>query len=116
MIMVHILNKTISDSKSILYALFISLQTQDLDVMMVEIHVTFGHTMSLDDLGGGDVTPPPCATSVAISTELAKAIEEEIYLSSDILGSLDSCTRSPGSISPELDDAPLANVPVLLLM
>ena len=38
--------------------------------------------MRMDDLGGGDVTPPSCAASVPIPEELAKAIEDELKASS----------------------------------
>uniref|UniRef100_M4BTN1 Uncharacterized protein n=1 Tax=Hyaloperonospora arabidopsidis (strain Emoy2) TaxID=559515 RepID=M4BTN1_HYAAE len=38
--------------------------------------------MRLNDLGGGVVTPPQCATSIHLPAELAKAIAEEIEQSS----------------------------------
>ena len=38
--------------------------------------------MYMDDLGGGAVTPPPCAASVPLPAELAQAIEDELKPSS----------------------------------
>ena len=58
---------------------------QDLDVTMAESTVTFGNTMCLNDLNGGAVTPPPCAASVPIPADLAKAIEEELKASSGVI-------------------------------
>ena len=45
---------------------------------MAESTLAFGDTMRLDDLGGGAVTRPQCATSIPIPAELAKDIAEEI--------------------------------------
>ena len=38
----------------------------DFDVTMVNSTFTFGNTMRMDDLGGGNVTPLSCASSVPI--------------------------------------------------
>ena len=52
--------------------------------------------MCLDDLAGrvGAVTAPPCAASVPIPAELAKAIEEELKDSSGVIS--DSTTDASG--------------------
>ena len=49
---------------------------------MADSTFTFGNTMRMDDLGGGAVTPPPCAASVPLPAELAQAIEDELKPSS----------------------------------
>ena len=59
-----------------------TLDSHDLDVTMADSTFTFGNTMHMDDLGGGDVTPPPCAASVPLPAQLAQAIEEEMKASS----------------------------------
>ena len=48
--------------------------SHDFDVTMADSTFTFGNTMRMDDLGGGDVTTPSCASSVPKPEELAKAI------------------------------------------
>ena len=59
---------------------------RDLDVTMAESTTTFSNTICVDDLVGGDVTPPPCSASVPIPANLAKAMRknskprQEIYL------------------------------------
>ena len=45
---------------------------------MAENTLAFGDTIRLDNLGGGSVTPPQCATSIPIPAELANAIAKEI--------------------------------------
>lgn len=57
----------------------------NLDVTMAESTVTFENTMCINDLDGGAVAPPPCVSSVLISAELAKAIEEDLKVSSGII-------------------------------
>ena len=74
---------------------------QDLDVTMAESTVTFGNTMCLNDLNGGAVTPPPCAASVPIPADLAKAIDQELKASSGVLD--DPETGASGS--PKRPDA-----------
>ena len=54
-------------------------------MILEESTVTFGHTMYINDLDGGAVTPPPCAASVPLPVDLSKAIEEELKASSGIL-------------------------------
>ena len=48
--------------------------SHDFDVTMEDSTFTFENTMRMDDLGGGDVTTPSCASSVPKPEELAKAI------------------------------------------
>ncbi|CAI5703593.1 unnamed protein product [Peronospora effusa] len=55
---------------------------------MADSTFEFGNTMRMDDLGGGTVTPPPCATSVPIPAELAKAFEKELKASSGYISDL----------------------------
>uniref|UniRef100_M4BV95 Uncharacterized protein n=1 Tax=Hyaloperonospora arabidopsidis (strain Emoy2) TaxID=559515 RepID=M4BV95_HYAAE len=59
-----------------------TLDSHDLDVTMADSTLTFGNTMRMDDLGGGAVSPPPCAASVPLPAELAQAIEEDPKASS----------------------------------
>ncbi|CAI5702019.1 unnamed protein product [Peronospora effusa] len=62
------------------------LDSHDLDVNMADSTLELGNTMLMDDLVEGTVTPPPCAASVPIPAELAKALKtssrspQEIYL------------------------------------
>ena len=60
-----------------------TLDSHDLDVNMADSTFTFGNTMYMDDLGGGAVTPLPCAASVSLPEELAQAIEVELKASLD---------------------------------
>ena len=65
-------------SASVIAPAPVLLDTHSLDVTMAESNLAFGDTMRLDDLRGGVVTPPQCATSIPIPAELANAIAEEI--------------------------------------
>ena len=65
---------------------------------MVDSTVEFGDTMCLHDLDEGAVTPPPCAASLTISADLAKAIDEELKSASGVIedpetGASDSTKR-----------------------
>ena len=65
---------------------------------MEESTVTFGNIMCLNEMNGGAVTPPSCAASVPIPSNLAKAIAEELKASSVVIkepktGASDLTTR-----------------------
>ena len=68
----------LNQSASVTTPASVLLDTHSLDVTMAESTLAFGGTMCLDDLGGGAVTHPQCATSIPIPAELAKAIPEGI--------------------------------------
>ena len=70
-----------------------TMTSHDFDVTMADSTFTFGNTMRMDDLGGGDVTPPSCAASVPIPEELAKAIEDELKASSGTIADPDMDTH-----------------------
>ena len=83
---------------------------------MAENTLAFGDTIRLDNLGGGSVTPPQCATSIPIPAELAKAVSEEIeltpstQLASTCLHTDDSDTGAfRGSVSPRVIDTAAAS-------
>ena len=76
-------------------------QSQDLDASMAENTIAFGATMCLHDLDEGALTPPPCAASVPIPADLAKAIDQELKASSGVLD--DPETGASGS--PKRPDA-----------
>uniref|UniRef100_M4BSU7 Uncharacterized protein n=1 Tax=Hyaloperonospora arabidopsidis (strain Emoy2) TaxID=559515 RepID=M4BSU7_HYAAE len=59
-----------------------TLGSHDLDVTMAYSTSTFGNTMRMDDLGGGDFTPSPCAASVPLPAEISQAIKDDLKASS----------------------------------
>ena len=69
------------NSASVTAPIHVLLEAHRLDATMAGFTLVFGNTMRLDDLGGSAETPPQCATSIPIPTDLAKAIAEEIKLS-----------------------------------
>uniref|UniRef100_M4C200 Uncharacterized protein n=1 Tax=Hyaloperonospora arabidopsidis (strain Emoy2) TaxID=559515 RepID=M4C200_HYAAE len=77
-------------------------QPQVLDVTMAERTVTFGNTMCLNDLDGGAITPPPCSASVPIPAELAKAIVEELKVSSGVIEEPSGLTTRPAASMGDL--------------
>ena len=68
--------------------------TQSLDLTMAASSATLGHTMRLDDLGPGAVTPALCAASVPIPAELAQAIADELAVSSEFMADQDLSNRA----------------------
>ena len=55
-----------------------TMTSHDFDVTMANNTFAFVNTMRMDDLGGGAIMPFPCAVSVPIPEELAKAIETSL--------------------------------------
>ena len=73
--------------------------TQSLDLTMAASSATLGHTMRLDDLGPGAVTPALCAASVPIPAELAKAIADELTILSGIVTGQDLSNRDTATLT-----------------
>ncbi|CAH0488122.1 unnamed protein product [Peronospora farinosa] len=72
----------------------------------------FGNTMRMDDLGGGAVTPPPCAARVPIPVEIAKALEDELKASSGSISDLAMGTY--GLLTRSIDSGKVSNTHVAL--